>query len=93
MGRFCTIVIEHNWKIRSSKHQSNGLPGSYEDLKPLSPQEVSDLPEPPLAAHIRITVPQSIAQLVNYYNSCPPSHLRTSEIAVKDVLSRLEHLV
>ncbi|KAJ3369784.1 hypothetical protein HDU91_006908 [Kappamyces sp. JEL0680] len=93
-----TILLQHAWKV--TPNLPNGLPATYKVPQSAllwsetEPAATADLMPPPLAAHIRITIPASIAQLVKFYNSSSKiREMQECETTVRDVLSRLEHLV
>lgn len=95
-----TILVQHAWKIQNSNKQEAGIPSSYEIDRnarigrvPTPPTD-DHLPPKSLGAHIRVTVPSSIAQLVVYYNTCTSiKDRRECETACQDILYRLEHLL
>ena len=90
-----TILVQHAWKMQSSQNQPDGLPKTYKiRVAPRPVDQSRTLAPPPLSAHIRVTVPASIAQLVKYFNSShDDEEIRECETAIRDVLTRLEHLV
>ena len=93
MGRV-TVLVEHAWAMQSSSNQQESIVA-----RPVNkPVDIEPPPRPkqkvPLSSKIRVTVPESVAELVRLYNNCQtPEQRRTCEIAARDVISRLEYLV
>jgi hypothetical protein len=98
---YVTILVQHAWKVQNADKQRDGIPVSYEIdkaargmVRAMSAARKTQLASKPLASHVRVTVPSSIAQLVSYYNTCEnPKDREECEIAVLDTLYRLEHLL
>jgi hypothetical protein len=96
-----TILVQHAWKIQNSSKQKNGNPTGYDIdrvargmARPVTAHKKDDLPDKPLAAYIRVTEPGSVAQLVNYYNSCEDGKEKSGcETTCQDILYRLEHMI